>query len=187
MNHRGGNLLQRDLRRHQRSKGCDHGLRLSLYNFSERLHTFRHKLVAMDIRLIENKILRRIPGHFPVIKLIILKDLPGLQITESNDDFISKTIAESIGHMKLLGIHAACKADAGSRFFRSACPSSNSASSRNGAVIAFIYFSPPARFPLNLFMASSGPFSIMVTAASTAAAMHSSIILRSPPVKCPST
>ena len=122
MNHRSGYLLQKDLRRHQRSKGCDYRLGLSLYNFSERLHTFRHKLVAMDIRLIENKILRRIPGHFPVIKLIILKDLPGLQITESNDDFISKTIAESIGHMKLLGIHAACKSDTGSRFFQERLP-----------------------------------------------------------------
>ena len=47
----------------------------------------------MNIRLIKNKILGRINHHIFIIKLIILIDILGPAITESNDDFIFKTIA----------------------------------------------------------------------------------------------
>ena len=118
MDDRRRDFLQRHLGGHQRRKGGEHRQRLPLNNFTQRLHPIRHQLVPMDIRLVKNQILRRIQGHIPVIKLIILINFPRLQITESNDDFIPETIAESIRHMKLLGIHTSGKADTGPLLFQ---------------------------------------------------------------------
>ena len=96
-----------DLGRHQRRIGCDNSDRFPLHQPPKGLDPLSNQLVSMDIRLEKYKILCRIQHDISVIKLVFLKNLPGLQIIVSNDDLNAEAIAQTIDHMQFLGIHTA--------------------------------------------------------------------------------
>ena len=64
--------IEGKLRCHQAAEGGNYRSRLSLQNPAQRLNALLRKLVSMNIRLIENKIPRRINDGLPVIKPLIL-------------------------------------------------------------------------------------------------------------------
>ena len=95
---------KRRLRHHQRGHRRYDRNRTFFEQRAQHTHPLPHQIAAGNIRLIKDQILARIHHRPAVVKPIFCTDFPRSFITESNDDFLCKTIAQSIYHMKLLGI-----------------------------------------------------------------------------------
>ena len=71
-------LLPQYLRCHQCRIGGNNGDRLTLHDSAQGLDPLLHQLIAVDIRLEKDQVLRRIQHDISVIKAIFLVDLFGL-------------------------------------------------------------------------------------------------------------
>ncbi len=87
-------------------EACDNGHRLFLCQRLYHFHTLAQKLLAAQIRLVEQQIFRRIQIGLGIKETILLIDLLCLQFTGTGDDFVFQAIAQRIHHMCLLGTDA---------------------------------------------------------------------------------
>ena len=120
-NHISFQNVQRNLGSHQTIKSSHHCQGTPFHNPPQYFDPLFYQFVPVDIRLIKNEILRRIKHDIFIIKLIVLINFLRPKVTESNDDLIFKTIAQTIYHMQFLGIHAARQRRRCVRLFQKLC------------------------------------------------------------------
>ncbi len=107
--------------RHQSGKGCDDRDRIALEESSLHRDPFLDKLVAMDIRLIEDQILRRIKIRLAAVQAAVLQKLLRLDIAVGHDQLHIVIPVRAKYHMKLLGIHTAAHAHLTALFVQCFC------------------------------------------------------------------
>ena len=92
-------LFQGDPGLHQTVKRRHNGQRRALQQAPQHFPTLGHKLVAVNIRLEKDQILGRIHADIPVIKLIVLINLPHALIAVGDDQFIAKPFSQPEYHV----------------------------------------------------------------------------------------
>ncbi len=115
---------ERDLGRHQGRQRSDHRHRTILRYSAQHLKTLGLQLLSPQIRLIEDQILGGKKQGIPVIKAIILPQLPG-PLTAVGQDHLRpaagrqrRLSAKRMGQLHLLGFHTAVRPDSRPRLFQ---------------------------------------------------------------------
>ena len=106
------------LRCHQGSKSRHHCYRSSLNEAPQAPDTLPCDLIAVDIRLIKDKILGRIHSNVPVVELIVLIDLFCPKIRIGHYYPVLKALTQPINEMELLRVHTASDLATGKRFLK---------------------------------------------------------------------